>query len=186
MNLLLRSTDIEASEIEKKTLNWYVENFGERDTRDLVEWVWAQERTSERYVLVLVHIREEIGKRGKGFLHKILDHARSLFPHREQEFQLMAAMTPYVERARVTVLGHRGDPMAVEEAMRELRVRLRENIRRIWPDKHRATIDGAIVTATQVRGGSAVIDFRKLVTTLTGPDALSDTAASSHGVSDDR
>lgn len=186
MNLLLRSTDIETSEIEKKTLNWFVENFGEVDTRDLVEWVWARERNTGRYVPALTLIQEGIQKHGRGFLHKILDHARSLFPYREQEMQLMATMLPYIERARITVLGHRGDPVAMEAAMRELRVRLRENIRRMWPDKHRATIDGAIVTATQVRGAACVIDFRKLVTTLAGPDALTETAAGSHGVTDDR
>jgi hypothetical protein len=186
MNLLLRSTDIKDSEDEKKILDWFVENFGEADARDLVEWVWARERNPSRYVLALFHIAREVKLHGKVFVQRILDHARSLFPHREKEEQLMAATLPFVEKARITIQGHRGDEMAVEESMRELRVRLRENIRRIWPEKHRATIDGAIVTATQVRGAACIIDFRKLVTTLAGTDALAETAAGSHGVTDDR
>lgn len=184
--MILRSTDANLAGEEKRVIDWFVENFGEEDALVVVEWVWARERRGTKYVPALVHIANETQKHGRGFFQNLLLHARKPRTHREAEEQLMETMTPYVQRARIAITGHRGSEDAVEYSMRELRVHLREEVRKMWPDRHRATIDGAIITATQVRGGSAIIDFGKLVETISGPDALATTAEASHGVSEDR
>jgi len=181
------------SEDEKKIVNWFVENFGVEDTREVLLWVWQRERDAKNYVRALYKIGEVIKSReaaegvsGREAFSPFLEHARKPRGDRELAEQVMAVMQPLVDKARIQIFGHRGDPAAVEGEIRMLRVRLREECRRLWPRAHRATIDGAIVSATQVRGGAGLIDFVKLVELLSGPDALSETAEASHGVSNDR
>lgn len=180
--MILRTSD----PAEKQILDWFQENFGLEDTQVVIDWVWSRERATGRYVQALALIAGKTIETGREFFTNCLIHARRPATYREAEEQIMAAMLPHVEKARINVLGHRGDPMVVEESMRELRVYLRENIRRMWPDKHRATIDGAIMSATKTQGAEAFIDFRRLVEVINMPDALATTASQSHGVSEDR
>lgn len=185
--MILRSTTTRDAEAEKALLDWFAENFGAEDARDLADWVWGRERNAARYVDALAHIARCSKERGRDFVGNLLAHARRPAEEREAEEQLFETMRPHVDRARVRVLGHRGDPLVVEESLRELRVRLREVIRKMWPEKHRATVDGAIMSGSMVRGGAAVLDFRKIVQALTRhEDPLAVTARSSHGVTDDR
>jgi len=180
--MILRTSD----PAEKEVIDWYVENFGKEDAMTVIDWIWSRERTTGRFVGALLHVANEVQSQGRQFFHNLLVHTRIPRPQREAEEQIMERVRPFVEKARITILGHRGAEDAVEEAMRELRVHVREEIRKMWPDRHRATIDGAILSATSGRGGPAIIDFKKLVAALVAPDALATTASQSHGVSDDR
>lgn len=180
--MFLRTTDPQ----EKAALDWFVDNFGKQDADDLISWVWSRERTTGKFVPALLHIIDQTMKNGRQFVQNLLDHARSPASFREAEEQIMQAMIPHVNVARSTIQAHKGDELAVEESMRMLRVYLRENIRRMWPDKHRATIDGAIMSATRIKGVDAFIDFHRLVEVINMPDALASTASQSHGVSEDR
>lgn len=175
-----------ADEAEPVLRRWYQTEFGEQDATLLLDWVWRRERNGARYIAALTHIARETERHGKAFVGRLLAHARRPEHLRDAEEALLEAMRPHVERARTTILGHRGDPVASEAALRELRVRLRELVHRTYPDKHRATIDGAILVATLQGGAGAVIDFRALVDALNNVDPLAATAASSHAVTDDR
>jgi hypothetical protein len=180
--MILRTSD----PTEKEIIDWYIANFGTEDATAVIDWVWSRERTTGRFVGALWYIAREVNDKGKVFFFNILRHTKVPKSQREAEEQIMEIARPFVEKARITILGHRGAEDAVEGAMRELRVRLREEIRKMWPDKHRATIDGAILSATVARGGASIIDFKRLVEALSGPDALATTASQSHGVSQDR
>lgn len=201
--MLLRATDPELAADEKALLGWYIENFGQEDTETFTRWVWLREQDGNRFARVLRHIHDLIkseeargvalglelakNKLGREVFERLLLQARKPKVQGEAETQLMETMRPHIERVRTDILGHRGSKEAVDAGVRELRVRLRENIHKMWPDKHRATVDGAIMVGAIQRGGTAVIDFARVVSALMeNPDALASTAASSHGVTDDR
>lgn len=184
--MILRSTSAQDAADEQKILAWYEENFGADDSREVAEWIWSHERNAARYLRALFHCASLVKEHGRGVFAALLEQARKVASQHEPEEQLMAALAPVVERVRITITGHRGAEEAVGAGLRELRVRLREELRRMWPDKHRATIDGAIVAGSQIRNGGAFLDFGKIVEVMSGPDALATTAASSHGVTDDR
>ncbi len=187
--MILRSTSPESAEVEQKLYDWFIENFGEEDTKTFLEWLWGREK-GERYVLAMQHIAKETAARGKPFFHNILEHAKLDTKTKEQrdaEEELLSAMLPVIERVKTNIQGHRGAEDAREEGLREIRVRLRETLRRMFPSKHRATLDGAIMCGTLLQGGFPTLNCAAVVAALMKhEDALATTAASSHGVTYDR
>lgn len=176
--MLLRTSD----ELEGVLAHWFVENFGEEDTFVVMDWVWNREPNSARYLTAINYIAIEIQNQGREFFHNLLSHARRPKEEREIEEQLMETMAPYVTKALKAVKDHNEDPIVREEQIMILRNTLHEQIRKLWPEKHRATVDGAIICGTQIKNGGALLDYRAITQALTrNDDPLAATAASSHG-----
>lgn len=201
--MLLKNTNPALADREKMFLDWFVENFGREDTATVVDWVWWRERDPGAYLRGLEAIYGVIkseeakglaagldpsrNKLGRDAFHRLLEQAREPRDRGEAALQLKAAMEPYILKAKAEAKKFNNSPECAEANLRELRVRLREELRRMYPDKHRATIDGAIAVGSLITGGGATLDFSRIIKALMdNPDALAETAASSHGVSYDR
>lgn len=187
--MILRCTDPQQAADEAEFIRWIVGEIGEADADVLVPWLHEREAPHGRYPHVLAHVVRGAANSGapKSFLGNLVEQARKPLVQREAEMALMQAMAPHVERVRATMRRHQGDPQAYEEGLRELRVRLRETLHRLFPDKHRATIDGAMVAGTAPKPGAALLNYSVIVERLMcHEDALASTAAASHAVTDDR
>ncbi len=185
--MIIRSTDPQEAADELEILKWIVGEVGEDDTAILASWIHDREAPHGRYMMALATIVESAAKSGapKLFLGRLIAQARKPAIQREAEVTLMQAMLPHLDRLRATVQRHHDDPLVREEVLREVRVRLRETLHRLFPDKHRASIDGAIIAGTSAAG--ATLNFGVMVDRLMNhQDPLASTAAASHAVTDDR
>lgn len=162
--MILKSTDPKESQAEKDIVQWFINNFGETDAHTVCDWVWARERNPVKYVDTLVHIAKK-SSNDRDFFNNVLKYAQTqqATPEiRDAQMHLEAKFLPMVERARIKIGGHRGDPKLVEEALEEMRKKLEDEIRKMWPGKHRATVHGAIMCGTSPRG----IDFGAIARAL--------------------
>jgi hypothetical protein len=189
LGMILHSTTPEDGEVEKQIRGWFEDNFGREDAEALVEMIWLRERNGARLVDALVVIAKEYKAHeqnsvaeAKAFLGNLLDMARTPAAVREAEMDLLGYARPILERLAARIQGHRGDPIVREESLEEFRALVREKIRSMWPRKHRAAIDGALVVAARAEGGRLVFNARACVKALEmNGDPLEATAASSHG-----
>lgn len=179
--MILRSTNPLMAEDEKKIIDWFTDHFGEEDTLVFTRWVWDRHRNAPQYVEALWFIAEQTRKEGPPFFQNLLEVARYPKEMREATDQIASTMMPIVERLKTKALGFRNDPKVLNEIFEELRLALREKIRDMWPEKHRATIDGAMVVSVKRNlVGQSFIDFRTLAKALFEKDPLANTAESSH------
>ncbi len=180
--MLLRASGKDAAD-ELEFRRWLVENFGEADERELSEWVWVNHgRNGVHYTTALQHIVLETHKRGKGFVHGILQFLRELDPSvRESIWTLAAWFHPRMLRAVATMQRHAKDPTAVEAELTTLRGELRAEVHRLWPAKHRATIDGALLGALKYdpRFHTVAADYVGIAMALSMPDPLETNAKAS-------
>lgn len=181
MLLVPRSTNPVDAEDELKVLGWFLENFGEADTRTVTDWVWAYEKDSCRYIATLWAIAREIREKGRSVFGTLLYVASQSPEVVDATQQLAAQMKPVIDELRRQSSRYSADEHGREQISDELRLRLREKLREMWPDKHRAMIDGALVVAFK-RGprGQVIIDFPAIAKALFQEDPLATTAAASH------
>jgi hypothetical protein len=164
MTMILKSKDAEEARAEKDIITWFVNNFGETDANTVCDWVWARERVPVKYVDALAHIAKK-SSADRGFFESVLKYAQTqqATPEiRDAQAHLEAKFLPAIEHARNRIMGHRNDPELVKEALDDMRKKLEEEIRKMWPDKHRATVHGAIMCGTTATG----IDFGAIARAL--------------------
>jgi len=189
--MILRSKAPELGEDEKRILNWFEENFGLEDTATLASWVWDKERNDGKYVAALWHIAGQMKdherrdpKSGRRFVQNLVEFARKPRVDRDAEVELAEHMREKVAKGMAWVRGHREDQAAKDEIVGDLRRHLREKLRQMWPDKHRATIDGALMVGLSARGGKPFLDFAAIVKAMNEPDPLATNARVSHAVAE--
>lgn len=176
---ILRSTNPADARVEAEMRQWYIDNFGADDARTLIEWVWENHKNGVRFVDALVEIAKETQVHGKQFVHNLLDVARKPKHVREAEVEILAWAKPRIEAAVARVIGHRASEKAKREEVNAFVEALQEKLWTMWPDKHRATMKGAVLSAFRDVDGRFELNVAALVKALNLEDPLAATARSS-------
>jgi len=151
---------------------------GEEDAKILMTWLWETHRGRGNYADILAAVVEHTHAEGTCFARNLLTMAKKPKHISEAEMEIMAFITPRIQAAVVAVQGHRGDQQVAVREFEKLCYELEEKLFNMFPQKHRATMKGAIISAFTHRGGYT-LDVAKLVQALHMEDPLAATAASS-------
>jgi hypothetical protein len=179
MGMILRSTRPEDAVVEAEMRQWFRDNFGAEDSTALIDWVWENHRDGVRFVDALVTIARETSENGKGFAQNLIDLAKKPRATREAETEIVAWVTPRIEKAAAIVRGHRGDPSVARAEFDGLMIELEAKLRRMFPDVHRALMKGAMASSLRMVDGKFSVDVAALVKALQLPDPLAATARAS-------
>lgn len=179
MTDILRSTNPAEARVEAEMRQWYVDNFGASDARTLLDWIWENHRDGVRFVAALVEIAKQTQLHGKEFVHNLLDVARKPKAVREAEMEILAWAKPRIEAAVARVIGHRVSEDVKREEVNAFIEALQEKLWTMWPDKHRATMKGAVLSAFRDIDGRFELNVAALVKALNLEDPLAVTARSS-------
>jgi len=154
---------------------------GSADATDLVRWLWERHHAGSAPTFgdALAAVTEQTERNGLQFARNLLDVARKPKHVSEAECDVMAWVIPRIEEAAVTVQGHRGNPEVAREEFAALCWQLEEKLRRMFPDAHRASLRGAVVSSFVHQGGAFSLDVAALVRALHLPDPLAVTAKAS-------
>lgn len=158
---------------------WFRDNFGAEDSTALIDWVWENHRDGVRFVDALVVIARETSENGKGFAQNLIDLAKKPKATREAETEIVAWVTPRIEKAAAIVRGHRGDPSVARAEFDGLMLELEAKLRRMFPHVHRALMKGAMASSLRMLDGKFSVDVAALVKALQLPDPLAATARAS-------
>lgn len=174
--MILLSTDPREPGARQKFINV----LGAEDAEVLTQWVWEnQGRNSVSYGQALAHIAAEIDVHGVSFAHNLLEAAKKPRHIWEAERDILAWATPRIQAACATVRGHRGDPHVAQQEFEQLCYALEEKLWSMFPDKHRATMKGAIIGSFQNKNGGMALNVAMLVKALNLDDPLAATARQS-------
>lgn len=179
MGMILRSTRPEDAVVEAEMRQWFRDNFGADDSAALLEWVWENHRDGVRFVDALVTIARETDENGKGFAQNLIDLAKKPRATREAETEIIAWVTPRIEKAAAIVRGHRGDLKVARAELDGLMIDLESKLRRMFPHVHRALMKGAMASSLRMVDGKFTVDVAALVKALQLPDPLAATARAS-------
>lgn len=160
-----------------------IDVLGAEDATVLTTWLWERHHAgkSPTFGDVIAAIVQKTEIHGPTFAKNLLDAAKKPREQSEAEIEIMAWVTPRIHAAAARVMGHRGDQ---DVARAEFDTLVRELEAKLWnmfPDKHRATMKGAIVVSFKHKGGEFVIDVGALVRALFLTDPLAATARASRG-----
>jgi hypothetical protein len=174
---ILYSTNPDDARVEADMRQWYRDNFGEEDTRVLLDWLWDHNgKNGVRFVDALVHIAKETQIHGKQFVHNLLEVAKKPKHVREAEVEILAWAKPRLEKAAAVVMGHRGNPDVKRQEFDAFLHALEDKLWNMYPSKHRATMKGAILSAFQDVNGKTELRVSDLVKALNLEDPLAATA----------
>lgn len=159
-----------------------IDLLGGEDAETLVQWVYENEgRNNVRYCQALYVIVMGIETQGMGFAHNLLEAAKKPKHIWEAERQILGWLIPRLKEAGVVIQGHRDDPVAVDAEREKLIEGLLEMLWKMYPDKHRATMKGAVVGSFQRKGSEIGFNVAMLVKALNLEDPLWATAGQSRG-----
>ena len=158
-----------------------IDILGQEDATVLVTWLWERHHlgSSPTFGEALAAITMQTDQHGHQFARNLLDVAKKPKHVSEAELEIMAWIKPRLEAAATKVQGHRGDPDVAKAEFDVLCYGLNEKLWNMYPDKHRATMKGAILTAFEHKGGAFSLNVAKLVQSLNLDDPLKATAAQS-------
>lgn len=182
--MLLRCTTSPESADELELRKWLVDKFGETDEETLARYVWENHKgRGVEYLQVLAAFVRETAANGTGFVRKLLDGAAKPLEQRQAEIELLAWWTPRKDAAIAKVNRYRGEDQkkAAREEYDALVRGLIWTVHQMWPDKHRATVKGAVLAAFvhDEDGGNYTFEVSRLVGALANPDPLAANARAS-------
>lgn len=158
-----------------------IDILGKEDATVLVTWLWERHHAgkSPTFGEALAAVTQQTDQHGPQFARNLLDMAKKPRHVSEAEMDIMAWIKPRLEVAAAKVVGHRGDPEVAKAEFDTLCYGLNEKLWAMYPDKHRATMKGAIISAFEHKGGAFSLNVAKLVRNLELEDPLKATARQS-------
>lgn len=179
--MILRTNDPN----EKKFRTILANILGDEDEADLTRWVWENEKGSGvGFVRALAAMAEQSQFRGPQFAKNCLEFARKPKEVREAEKELLEWFNVHAARAITVVKEHNGDRHVADDQFNMLCYGLQEKLREMWPNKHRATVKGAMLSAFTHASGTFQFEVARLVKVMMEKDPLEVTARTSWAVSD--
>lgn len=159
---------------EPRDRQFLIDELGQEDAEVLVSWIKDTHRAQGMpFGDALNLVAENTRVHGKRFAQNLLDMAKKPKHIRTAEMDLLGWVKPRVEKASAIVLGHRGDPRAVQSEFGILVEDLMAYLRRTYPKTHEATVRGAVLTGCSHKNGAFSVEVHTIIAALDLKDPLS-------------
>jgi hypothetical protein len=182
--VILRSTDPNQAELEKLFRTHLVDSLGEEDASTLIEWVWSNSTRLGigSFVSGLGDLVMAIERGGRDAIRKLLDVAKRTPEERDAIVQLEAWFMPRGNRTAANIYRDGfADDAKKKKHMSELADELMNELHRMWPRAHQATVRGAVLEGLEAAPEGVRLHADQVVRSMMAPDPLADTAHSSWG-----
>lgn len=173
--MILRCLTEQESKDERELRVWLALNIGETDEATLTEWVWSNHHGSGiKYLEALAAIIQQTATRGREYVNGLLEMARKPRARREAEMDLLQWWIPLSNRAIAKVKDCKAEDRAAaaHEEFGGLIELLTAKLHAMFPDKHRATIRGAVAVAFVKAPTGWEFDASRCITACTQEDPL--------------
>ena len=155
---------------------------GEEDERTLSRWVFENHRDGVRYTQALKSIFEGASVYGKQFLENLLDVAKKPKEVAQAEVAVFAWVKERTVLVVKTVQRSKDKEKAAKEELDGFMHDFVGYLHRMFPDKHRATVHGAIIGGMRHVEGKFSVDVAGIVKALFNEDPLAANAKASWAV----
>ncbi len=182
--MILRTGDSRELEFRSQLSNL----LGRDDEKRLSTYLWENHTDKVSYLDALEAICIVVGQHGIEAAHRILEHAESVKSpkHAREEMELYVwfneKVKPHLQRAsRCLITGglRQVNERTANLVFEEVSGLLKEKLHEMYGDKHRAMIDGAVVTAFRKTQTGVEFDIPGIVRHLNREDPLAINAKAS-------